>query len=534
MKHILVADNNMPVREGSHIELPKLTKLALKVLPNFMGFYEGSYSSTWPSLQELIVYKCRNTSPSFTVSEPPGKDSKFLKVNNIARMRHGLKNLKLLEIGGCLTQVVFQLEGFEFDGGEGDHFLSFPSLETLTFSDLPELECIWKGPSHFINLQNLSILTVWDCPKLRRIFSTTLARQLSKLKVLRISSCSALDQIIVQDDEEEEQHQQAACFSNLSEISISRCDNLKSLFHVNVARDLQQLKKLDIALCEKLEQIIFQDDEEEEQHQQAACFSNLLEIEIYGCKNLKSLFHVNVARDLQQLKKLDIAWCEKLEQIIFQNDEEEEQHQQAACFSNLLEIEIYGCGNLKGLFHVNVARNLQQLKKLDIAWCEKLEQIIFQDDEEEEQHQQAACFSNLLEISISVCDNLKSLFHVNVARDLQQLKKLYIASCEKLEQIFVGDNAVEECKEIVLPGVQRLNLRNLPKLVHLCPVGCHLILPSLTHLRVTICPRIAARFSVDQNGSVHVKSEARQIDETNFAMEIDCSSTDQIRQFTSR
>ncbi|KAK9209248.1 hypothetical protein WN944_001612 [Citrus x changshan-huyou] len=581
MKHIVVADNNMPVREGSHIVLPKLTKLALSVLPNFMGFYEGSYYSTWPSLQELIVYECRNTSPSFTVFEPPGKDSKFLKVNNIARMRHGLKNLK---------QIIFQ-----FDGGEGEHFLSFPSLETLRFSDLPELECIWKGPSQFINLQNLSILSVCNCSKLRRIFSTTLARHLSKLKVLSIERCSALEQIIFQDDEEEEQHRQAACFSNLLEISIlgcdnlkslfrvnvardlqqlkklcidwcsaleqitfqdveeeeqhqqavcfsnlleisiSRCDNLKSLFHVNVARDLQQLKKLDIARCEKLEQIIFQDDDEKEQHQQAACFSNLLEISISRCKNLKSLFHVNVARDLQQLKKLDIAWCEKLEQIIFQDDEEEEQHQQAACFSNLLEISILGCDNLKSLFHVNVARNLQQLKKLDIAWCEKLEQIIFQDDEEEEQHQQAACFSNLLEISIFRCDNLKSLLHVNVARNLQQLKRLAIAYCEKLEQIFVGDNAVEECKEIVLPGVQQLNLQDLPKLVHLCPVGCYLIFPSLTHLMVTICPRIAARFSVDQIGSVHVKSEARQLgDETNFAMEINCSSTDQIRQLTPR
>ncbi|XP_024952002.2 probable disease resistance protein At4g27220 [Citrus sinensis] len=414
MKHIVVADNNMPVREGSHIVLPKLTNLALSELPNFMGFYEGSDYSTWPSLQELTIYECRNTSPSFTVFEAAGKDSKFLEVNNIARMRHGLKNLKLLEIGGCLTQVVFQLEGFEFDGGEGEHFLSFPSLETLRFSDLPELECIWKGPSQFINPQNLSILSVENCPKLRRIFSTTLARHLSKLEVLSIEWCSALEQIIVQDDEEEEQHQQAACFSNLLEITIYDCDNLKSLFHVNVARDLQQLKKLDIARCEKLEQIIFQDDEEEEQHQQAACFSNLLEISIVGCHNLKSLFHVNVARDLQQLKELSI------------------------------------------------------------------------DD------------------------------------------------CEKLEQIFVGDNAVEECKEIVLPGVWLLNLLNLPKLVHLCPVGCHLILPSLTHLWVTICPRIAARFSVDQNGSLHVKSEARQIDETNFAMEIDCSSTDQIRQLTSR
>ncbi|XP_024033400.1 putative adenylate cyclase regulatory protein isoform X2 [Citrus clementina] len=450
-------------------------------------------------------------------------------------MRHGLKNLKVLEIAGCLTQVVFQPEGFEFDGGEGEHFLSFPSLETLRFSALPELECIWKGPSQFINLQNLSILSVKNCPKLRRIFSTTLARHLSKLKVLSISSCSALEQIIVQDDEEEEQHQQAACFSNLLEITIFGCDNLKGLFHVNVARDLQQLKKLSIYRCEKLEQIIFQDDEEEKQHQQAACFSNLLEITIYFCHNLKSLFHVNVARDLQQLKKLYIAYCEKLEQIIFQDDEEEEQHQQAACFSNLLEISISDCDNLKSFFHVNVARNLQQLKKLRISFCEKLEQIIFQDDEEEEQHQQAACFSNLLEIYVFGCDNLKSLFHVNVARNLQQLKELDIAGCEKLEQIFVGDNAVEECKEIVLPGVQRLNLRNLPKLVHLCPVGCHLILPSLTHLRVTICPRIAARFSVDQNGSVHVKSEARQLgDETNFAMEIDCSSTDQIRQLTSR
>ncbi|KAL5756139.1 hypothetical protein ACOSQ2_020885 [Xanthoceras sorbifolium] len=142
-------------------------------------------------------------------------------------LRNGLRNLEELRIHNCGVQVIFQLEGLEQE-------LSLPSLKVLELMNLNELECLWKGPTHLLSLQNLKMLRVIGCNRLRHMFSPTLPRNLLHLEVLIIKYCGELEQIIVGDHTVD--HVQLGLFPNLYSISVTKCDKLKALFPVSIAR----------------------------------------------------------------------------------------------------------------------------------------------------------------------------------------------------------------------------------------------------------------------------------------------------------
>jgi disease resistance protein RPS2 len=78
------------------------------------------------------------------------------------------------------------------------------SLTELRLSCLPELKCIWKGPSRHVSLQSLNRLNLESLNKLTFIFTPSLARSLPKLKRLYISKCGQLKHIIREEDGERE------------------------------------------------------------------------------------------------------------------------------------------------------------------------------------------------------------------------------------------------------------------------------------------------------------------------------------------
>jgi len=62
-----------------------------------------------------------------------------------ARLRQGLKNLKEVIVDSCKSlEEVFELG--EADEGSSEE-KELPLLSSLTLSRLPELKCIWKGPT---------------------------------------------------------------------------------------------------------------------------------------------------------------------------------------------------------------------------------------------------------------------------------------------------------------------------------------------------------------------------------------------------
>jgi hypothetical protein len=169
-----------------------------------------------------------------------------------ARLRQGLKNLRRVEIEDCKSlEEVFELG--EADDGSSEE-KELPLLSSLTLSELPELKCIWKGPTGHVSLQSLINLELYSLDKLTFIFTPFLAQSLSKLESLDIRDCGELKNIIREEDGEREIIPESPCFPQLKKINISLCDKLQYVFPVSLSHNrdgiikFPQLRRLSLEL----------------------------------------------------------------------------------------------------------------------------------------------------------------------------------------------------------------------------------------------------------------------------------------------
>jgi hypothetical protein len=172
-----------------------------------------------------------------------------------AKWRQALKNLRSAEIHHCESlEEVFELgEGIN----EEKELPLLPSLTTLRLFHLPELNCIWKGPTRHVSLQNLSFLELHYLDKLTFIFTPSLAQSLIHLETLRIGDCDELKRLIREEDGEREIIPASLGFPKLKTLSISRCDELEYVFPVSVSPSLQNLEEMEIDFADNLKQVFY-------------------------------------------------------------------------------------------------------------------------------------------------------------------------------------------------------------------------------------------------------------------------------------
>jgi disease resistance protein RPS2 len=172
-----------------------------------------------------------------------------------AKWRQALKNLRSVEIEGCESLE----EVFELDEGinEEKELPLLSSLTRLQLSRLPELKCIWKGPTRHVSLQSLSFLELDYLDKLTFIFTPSLAQSLIHLETLRIDHCNELKRLIREEDGEREIIPESLGFPKLKTLSISRCDELEYVFPVSVSPSLQNLEEMKIVFADNLKQVFY-------------------------------------------------------------------------------------------------------------------------------------------------------------------------------------------------------------------------------------------------------------------------------------
>ncbi|TXG66913.1 hypothetical protein EZV62_008188 [Acer yangbiense] len=289
---------------------------------------------------------------------------------------------------------------------------------------------------------------------------------------------------------------------NLKTLEVCDCNRLRHMFSPSLARNLLQLEELVIGRCGELEQIFIEDEAEYNQTLSKdrlwwpLLFPNLSRIDITSCHKLKSMFPVSITHLLS--------------------------------LQNLTTLRLQSCPMLTHLFSsTTLVRNLLQLESIDIEDCGELEQIIVEDHTEND-HVQLGLFPNLSSISVKRCGKIKTLFPVIIARSgFQKLRTLIIEESFQLEELFGHKDEADMTsdREMVLPRLDRLTLKQLASLVKFCPVGYHFIFPSLSWLVVKGCPKITTRFSVDQNRSVHTKAQAPQTAKEDVDMELSSLKT---------
>ncbi|XP_061345977.1 uncharacterized protein LOC133291694 [Gastrolobium bilobum] len=169
--------------------------------------------------------------------------------------------------------------------------------------------------------------------------------------------------------------------------------------------------------------------------------------------------------------------------------------------NRLKELEVRNCKKVKAVFDMNGTEIIEtsfQLKKLTLSRLDELTHVW------KKTGQGTLKFQNLQEVFISSCYKLGTLFPAALAKNLKKLEKLEVQNCEKLEEI-VGQEeeaVAQETEEIVVqeeaavaqvtekfvfPRLTSLVLWNLPRLTHFCPGTITLECPSLNHLSVGNC-----------------------------------------------
>nr|KYP39501.1 Disease resistance protein RPS2 [Cajanus cajan] len=147
-------------------------------------------------VEELWHYNCPSESFCELENLTLRNNKKLLRVFSPAMIIR-FNKLKKLTLEKCeLLAEVFILEG---DKPNHDNQEMLPQLRVLAMSNLSKLTCFWnKEPQvpFFLNLVSLFII---HCHCLKSLFSLSQAKNLDKLKILRLCNCEKVEEVISSD-----------------------------------------------------------------------------------------------------------------------------------------------------------------------------------------------------------------------------------------------------------------------------------------------------------------------------------------------
>ncbi|CAJ2674373.1 unnamed protein product [Trifolium pratense] len=244
---------------SNKITLLRLKHLILWHLPNLKAFCLSSYNLFFPSLQKVKIYDCLNMevfSQGFS-NTPKLEDfsmrtkslnRKFMHTRDINATIRGFKAFVASQASTMLNWTMLHNEGYFFRNSTID-IHSFHELSFLVpFNEIKMLQHVTE-----FNVTNCdSLVEVFESGGCRREADDTTHYQ---LQYMRLENLPKLSQIWKIDITE------IVNFQKLTNIEVSRCDNLKSLFSHSMTRGLVQLQNLVVSRCKTMEAIINKEDE---------------------------------------------------------------------------------------------------------------------------------------------------------------------------------------------------------------------------------------------------------------------------------
>ncbi|KAF8015176.1 hypothetical protein BT93_H0855 [Corymbia citriodora subsp. variegata] len=347
---------------------------------------------------------------------------------------------------------------------------------------LNNIEMIWDNQVAKDSFHHLKYLHVQNCNKLVSLAPSCILGQLWSLESLEAKACGSLEVVFKLQPPnpldghlvtrfplkklelselpelrcawDKELHCQVK-FQGLRSVSVSRCKMLTFLFPALVAKDLIQLKELEINECGIVELI------ENGGLDPKFEFPNLTSLKLKYLPKLKSIYMGTHPPHWPALKTLEVHGCNKVEILASQHENEMALHKQPlfltkkVAFPNLETLRITSMDSIEMIWDNQVAvDSFPNLKSLCVHECNKLKCLL-----DKELHRQVK-FLDLHSVSISRCKSLTSLFPALVARDLKQLEELEIDECGIVELIENGGLV----PRFVFPKLTTLKLKNLPDL----------------------------------------------------------------------
>ncbi|XP_062016421.1 uncharacterized protein LOC133732844 [Rosa rugosa] len=459
---------------GSEIAFTRLQHLELSALPSLQRFCCGNCLVKVPSLDTLVVADC-------LVKLSISPDRVLLTDFNPERFLQNFNNLDNLVLHGDHKEIFFHEEN---SGDEIHAVVTLPHLTSLKLSEMNMLMHLGKENSQPI-IPNLEILEVSLCGKLKNLSSPAIS------------------------------------FQNLKTLKAIGCQGLEYLITSSIARSLMQLTHLEVKDCERLVQIVGSSSEDEARNEIA--FNKLEHLELSGLPSLQCFFsgamlshQFTICDEIEESgdtkENLDGAvqyflfdkkvGLPRLETLIVHDLHKLMRiwHEQLApdSFCRLKTVDVQRCSSLINIFGASILGRLNALDTLKLRQCQSL-RLVFEhvginaeeeDDTSITPSKLPEYCQNLVSVKIDSCESLRNIFPASVARGLQQLRKLSVENCVRVEDIVAMEGLGMTTPEFVFPNATSVIFQNLPRLSSFYP-GMHAsVWPLLKELRVMSCDNV--------------------------------------------
>lgn len=467
LKMLKLKTRTSSLKDGVNLLLKTAEMICLESMNDLKNVLHSLDGDRFLNLRCIDINKCRNM--IYVVDTWESAPCVVFPLLEISEMRD-LENLQEISHGR-------RLEG------------SFGQLQELRLHYLPELLNICRSPSENVPLRMLRVLTIYGCHKLKTIFSHSMVRNICELLEMRVCVCKALDDIV---NGEEREEINAIMFPRLRIVDLACLPELKSVFSLvsPLAESTEivfpQLRMLELQRLPKIRSFISLGSSvadcidlgtrlQEALFNNKVVFPNLERMSISHVENVMEIWATPFKPEvtLPRLMELSISDLQKLKHL-WSGDLYE-----AAGFPSLSSLTLNSCPVMKVI--AAMEENVTGFPEFPCLQTLKLSEISNLRSFFTGRH--ALCdekvgFPRLKELCL--CE-LPKLMHVWQYMDpfgtqvsFQTLRQLEIRRCDNLTSVLSCNNnrctVVREEREkgakmIVFPGLQFIQLSDLPKLM---------------------------------------------------------------------
>ncbi|XP_068336364.1 disease resistance protein At4g27190-like [Pyrus communis] len=321
----IVAKKERPETAYEEFEFPKVTCMEFHNLTQLGSFYPGLHVSNWPSLNTLKFTKCggveilpaefstyqdklelghpRPTKQPFFLME---KDKSFLNLEYLVLD----ENTEIL-YGPLPAELLRKLKGIGFATSHpksDDFFENLQKIEELRVFSAPWKELIVhdhqgssSGEIHEVKtLPRVKILCLGNMPELIHLGkenSQPGGPVFPNLEFLCLEKCGRLENLA----------STLISFRNLTALTIWSCHGMQYLIPYSVAKDLQQLRELDVRYCERMVEIVASNENDSENE---ITFNCLKDLQLSGLPSLQGFCTGNCIFKVPSLPTLIVEDCQ--------------------------------------------------------------------------------------------------------------------------------------------------------------------------------------------------------------------------------